>query len=382
MKFSKNTNPLVVTALESLVFLPRPSSLRYFWNFGSLLGLSLTLQLVTGILLAITFSGEVSISFSTVALVARDCGSSWVIRMIHANGARIFFFFIYLHIGRGVYYISYLFSHTWTVGVVIFLLTIGTAFLGYVLPWGQMSFWGASVITGLLRAVPYVGGEALAWVWGRGSVDNPVLVRFFSLHFFLPFLIRALRAIHLIYLHTTGSGNPLGLTLNCDKLNFHPYFSVKDLLGVFLVLTGLIYVVGFVPWFLGDPENFIKANPILTPIHIKPEWYFLFAYAILRSIPSKLGGVLALVFSVVILVLFVFQTGAKFRGLVYYGPLKFYFWRWVNRVFLLTWIGARPVEEPYIFTGQIFSVYYFLYYFLNFGFLVIWDNLLNKIDLS
>lgn len=376
MQIKKLNNPIVRTLGSSLVFLPTPAGIRYFWNFGSLLGLCLSLQLITGILLAITFSCERSISFYAVIITSRDCLSGWIIRIFHANGARMFFFFLYIHIGRGVYYMSFNYSHTWIIGVIIFLLTMGTAFLGYVLPWGQISFWGASVITGLLSALPLIGEEAVTWLWGRVSVDNPVLVRFFSLHFLLPFVISAMVMTHLIFLHQTGSRNPLGVKSNIDKLTFHPYFTFKDLLGFSVALTAISYIVGFTPWLLGDPENFIKANSILTPIHIKPEWYFLFAYAILRSIPRKLGGVFALVFSVIALLVFVRQTDTKFQGLSFYGPLKFYYWMWVNSVLLLTWIGARPVEEPYILTGQILSVVYFTYFFFNYPMVKIYDKCL------
>ena len=264
---------------------------------------------------------------------------------------------------------------TWNLGVVIILLVIATAFLGYVLPWGQMSFWGATVITGLFSVIPLVGGDVVIWLWGGFTVDNPTLTRFFTLHFLLPFIVRAAVILHLVFLHETGSGNPLGNRLNISKVRFHPYFRVKDLMGVVVAMLGLGYIVFFIPWTLGDPENFIPANPLVTPLHIQPEWYFLFAYAILRSIPNKLGGAVALGAAILILLIIPLYKEIKFRGLAFYRVSKFYFWTWVIRVILLTWIGARPVEEPYIFTGQVLSVYYFSYYFVNYWILKVYDSI-------
>lgn len=361
----------------SLVDLPSPSNLSYFWNFGSLLGLSLIVQILTGLFLAINFSADVTISFEAVSHLRRDVRHGWLARMFHANGASMFFFFLYLHVARGVYYFSYWFRETWNLGVVIILLVMATAFLGYVLPWGQMSFWGATVITGLFSVIPFVGGEVVMWLWGGFTVDNATLTRFFSLHFLLPFVIAGAVLLHLIFLHERGSRNPLGGSLNARKVRFHPYFSVKDVLGAVAAFLGVSYVVFFFPWTLGDPENFIPANPLVTPLHIQPEWYFLFAYAILRSIPNKLGGAVALGLAIVILFILPFQRSFKFRGLGFYSLAKFYFWAWVVRVVLLTWIGARPVEEPYILTGQLLSAFYFSYYFLNYWVLRGLDSMLN-----
>lgn len=361
----KQRNPVIRIVSGSLVDLPSPSNIRYFWNFGSLLGLSLGVQILTGLFLAIRFSADTLISFERVARISRDVNFGWLIRMFHANGASIFFFFLYLHVARGVYYGSYHFAETWNIGVILLLLVMATAFLGYVLPWGQISFWGASVITGLFSALPLIGGEVVVWLWGGFSVDNPTLVRFFSLHFLLPFIIAALVMVHLLFLHETGSRNPLGVAFRGDKVRFHPYFTTKDLAGGAFRVLGLGYIVFYAPWILGDPENFIPANPLVTPLHIQPEWYFLFAYAILRSIPNKLGGVLALAGAVLILMIIPFQVRSKFRGCAFYRVNKLYFWCWVVRVILLTWIGARPVEEPYVVTGQFLSIFYFLYYFTN-----------------
>ena len=272
---------------------------------------------------------------------------------------------------------SYYYKETWNVGVVLLLLVMATAFLGYVLPWGQMSFWGATVITNLFRAIPFLGGDIVIWLWGGFRVDNATLTRFFSFHFLVPFIIAGVAVVHLVFLHETGSSNPLGIKIIQDKVSFSPYFLVKDLMGVFALLIGFFYIVLEYPWLLGDPENFISANPIVTPVHIQPEWYFLFAYAILRAIPNKLGGVLALAGAIIIFFLVPFQYKRKFRGLFFYPLNKIYFWSWVVRAILLTWIGMRPVEEPYIFVGQLLRVYYFLYFFVYSLILISWDKSLE-----
>jgi len=250
------------------------------------------------------------------------------------------------------------------VGVTILLLVIATAFLGYVLPWGQISFWGATVITNLFSAIPYLGTDIVYWLWGGFAVDNATLTRFFALHFLLPFIIRGLSIVHLLFLHTTGSRNPLGVNRNLDKTPFHPYFSYKDLMGIVIFGMIYIYICLQAPWILGDPENFIPANPLVTPVHIQPEWYFLFAYAILRSIPNKLGGVVALALAVMVLYIIPFYGVNKFKSLTFYPIGKRIFWFLVAIVILLTWIGARPVEEPYVITGQILTVLYFIHYLL------------------
>ena len=359
------------------VSLPVPSSLTRMWNFGSLLGLCLVTQIATGLFLAIHYSCDMSLAFERVSHIRRDVNNGWLLRIFHANGARFFFICIYLHISRGVYYGSFHLKETWVAGVVILFLLIGTAFLGYVLPWGQMSFWGATVITNLASAIPFIGNEVVFWLWGGFSVANATLTRFFTLHFLLPFVLAALRAIHLLYLHQTGSSNPLGVSRNLDKSPFHPYFSLKDLFG-FVVFFSLISAICFLfPWDIGDPENFIPANPLVTPVHIQPEWYFLIAYAILRSIPNKLGGVVALAISIIILIICPFIYKRKFRGYVFYPLNKFLFWLHINIWILLTWLGARPVEDPYILLGQILSVIYFSYYFFSFLIQNIWDKILN-----
>nr|AQT00820.1 cytochrome b [Anabas testudineus] len=356
----RKTHPLVKIANDALIDLPTPVNISAWWNFGSLLGLCLGAQIVTGLFLAMHYAADTTTAFSSVAHICRDVNYGWLIRNLHANGASFFFICIYLHIGRGLYYGSYLYKETWNTGVILLLLVMMTAFVGYVLPWGQMSFWGATVITNLLSAIPYVGNTLVQWIWGGFSVDNATLTRFFAFHFILPFIITAVVIIHLLFLHETGSNNPVGLNPNVDKIPFHPYFSLKDILGFVTVLTALITLSLFSPNLLGDPDNFTPANPLVTPPHIKPEWYFLFAYAILRSIPNKLGGVIALLASILVLMAVPFLHTCKQRSLTFRPLSQLIFWTLVADVFVLTWIGGMPVESPYIVIGQIASALYFL----------------------
>lgn len=342
--------------------LPSPSRFSTMWNFGSLLGLCLVIQIVSGLFLAIHYSCDIRLAFERVSHISRDVNWGWFLRIAHANGASFFFICLYIHIARGLYYGSFNFKEAWLVGVLILFLVIGTAFLGYVLPWGQISFWGATVITNLASAVPLIGNEIVIWLWGGFSVRNATLTRFFALHFLLPFILCAISATHLVFLHETGSSNPLGVNSNLDKSPFHPYFSTKDAVGFLVFFLVYMYICLQAPWDLGDPENFIPANPMVTPVHIQPEWYFLFAYAILRSIPSKLGGVLALVGSILILVIIPFYGNSRFKSRGFLPARKVCFWGLVVIVALLTWIGARPVEEPYILTGQLLTGAYFLYF--------------------
>ena len=378
MKQLKNISPVTKIIFGSVVELPTPSRISTIWNFGSLLGLCLILQIVTGLFLAMHYSNDVTLAFESVRHICRDVNYGWLLRILHANGASFFFICLYLHVGRGLYYGSYYFRHTWLVGVLILFAVIAAAFLGYVLPWGQISFWGATVITNLFSAIPYLGGDLVLWMWGGFAVAGPTLTRFFSLHFLIPFVVAAIRAVHLLFLHQTGRGNPLGLNRNFDKLRFHPYFSIKDLVGFFLLLIILNFLCLLSPWVLGDPENFIPANPLVTPVHIQPEWYFLIAYAILRSIPNKLGGVIALALSIAILIICPFLPRSNLRGLSFYPLRKIIFWVQINIVILLTWIGARPVEAPYIIIGQILSIIYFSYYFFQPIIIIFWDSLLKK----
>nr|QIT06554.1 cytochrome b [Ptenothrix huangshanensis] len=361
----RKTHPLIKIINNSLVELPTPLNISAWWNMGSLLGLCLIIQILTGLFLAMHYASDTSLAFSSVVYIMRDVNYGWLLRTVHANGASFFFICLYLHVGRGMYYSSFFFLETWSIGVLILFLVMGTAFVGYVLPWGQMSFWGATVITNLLSAIPYLGTEMVQWVWGGFAVDNATLTRFFSLHFLLPFVIAAMVMIHLLFLHQTGSSNPIGLNSNFEKISFHPFFSFKDILGFILMVMALILLTLINPYLLGDCENFIPANPLVTPVHIQPEWYFLFAYAILRSIPNKLGGVIALVLSIAILFILPFSQTSKTRGIQFYTINQMMFWIMLNTVIMLTWIGARPVEEPYIFLGQTLTVVYFLYFILN-----------------
>nr|AER36124.1 cytochrome b [Thunnus orientalis] len=355
----RKTHPLLKIANDALVDLPTPSNISAWWNFGSLLGLCLISQILTGLFLAMHYTPDVESAFASVAHICRDVNFGWLIRNLHANGASFFFICIYFHIGRGLYYGSYLYKETWNIGVVLLLLVMMTAFVGYVLPWGQMSFWGATVITNLLSAVPYVGTTLVEWIWGGFSVDNATLTRFFAFHFLFPFVIAAMTILHLLFLHETGSNNPIGLNSNADKISFHPYFSYKDLLGFVILLVALASLALFSPNLLGDPDNFTPANPMVTPPHIKPEWYFLFAYAILRSIPNKLGGVLALLASILVLMVVLFLHTSKQRTLTFRPVSQFLFWTLIADVAILTWIGGMPAEQPFIIIGQVASVLYF-----------------------
>nr|YP_009917628.1 cytochrome b [Palaemon serratus]QLM01501.1 cytochrome b [Palaemon serratus] len=373
----RKSHPLFSIANGALVDLPTPTNISTLWNFGSLLGLCLMIQIVTGLFLAMHYTADVDLAFSSVAHICRDVNYGWLLRTMHANGASFFFICLYSHIGRGMYYGSFLYTQTWCMGVIILFLVMATAFLGYVLPWGQMSFWGATVITNLMSAIPLVGTDLVQWIWGGFAVGNATLTRFFTFHFLLPFIVAASSMVHILFLHQTGSNNPLGISSQLEKVPFHPYFSFKDIVGFVVLLTALTVLTLLTPYLLGDPDNFIPANPLVTPAHIQPEWYFLFAYAILRSIPNKLGGVIALVMSVSILFILPFTHKAKFRSLSFYPVNQFMFWSMVVIVMLLTWIGARPVEDPFILTGQILTAAYFSFYLINPLTLLAWDKLMN-----
>nr|AZZ71702.1 cytochrome b [Holbrookia lacerata] len=378
MTIMRKSHPIIKIVNNSFIDLPAPSNISAWWNFGSLLGVCLIIQILTGLFLAMHYTADITSAFSSVAHICRDVQYGWLIRNIHANGASMFFICIYLHIGRGLYYGSYMFKETWNIGVVLLLLVMATAFVGYVLPWGQMSFWGATVITNLLSAIPYVGTTLVEWIWGGFSVDNATLTRFFTFHFLLPFAIIGVTMMHLLFLHETGSNNPTGLTSNIDKVPFHPYFSYKDLLGALILIVILLALALFSPNLLGDPENFSPANPLVTPPHIKPEWYFLFAYAILRSIPNKLGGVLALLFSILILMLVPLLHTSKQRSNSFRPISQTTFWLLISNILILTWIGGQPVEHPFIIIGQLASTTYFLLFLLIMPTTAVLENKLLK----
>jgi len=348
------------------VDLPTPASISLFWNVGSLLGMCLVIQVLTGLLVSIHYTSNIDLAFNSVVHIIRDVNIGWILRLIHFNGASLFFIIVYIHVGRGIFFSSFLTKPmVWNTGIVIVLLLIGTAFLGYVLPWGQMSFWGATVITNLLSAIPYLGKIIVEWLWGGFSINNATLTRFYSLHFLLPFVLIALVLFHLMFLHISGSSNPLGTNSNLDKISFHPFFSSKDILGFLVVLIMFFMLVLKFPLLLGDPENFNMANPLNTPIHIQPEWYFLFAYAILRSIPNKLGGVIALLASILILGTLALSK-TNFLSMKFYIFKKVIFWVLVNNFLILTWIGANPVEVPFEMIGQFIRLLYFLNYIMFF----------------
>nr|WMV00241.1 cytochrome b [Kikihia sp. 'westlandica north'] len=376
-KPTRQNHPLIKIINNSLIDFPAPSNLSYWWNFGFVLGLCLMIQIMTGLFLSMHYNANIMNAFESLSHICRDVNYGWILRVIHANGASLFFICVYMHVGRGLYYGSFKYIETWSIGVIMLLMLMATAFLGYVLPWGQMSFWGATVITNLLSAIPYLGSMLVNWIWGGFAVDNATLTRFYSFHFILPFIVLSLTIIHLLYLHTTGSNNPLGINSNNDKVPFHPYFSIKDIMSLIILMIIFFMLVMLEPYMLGDPDNFIPANPLVTPKHIQPEWYFLFAYAILRSIPNKLGGVIALFMSIFILMFVPLLNNSNFMGLNNYPINQIMFWYMVIILILLTWIGARPVELPYINFGMFLTLMYFSYFIIDPMIKSIWDKLIS-----
>jgi len=361
------SHPLLSLVNGYLVDSPQPSNLSYLWNFGSLLGFCLVIQIITGVTLAMHYNPSVLEAFNSVEHIMRDVNNGWLIRYLHSNTASAFFFIVYLHIGRGLYYGSYRAPRTlvWTIGTVIFILMMATAFLGYVLPYGQMSLWGATVITNLMSAIPWVGQDIVEFIWGGFSVNNATLNRFFALHFVLPFVLAALALMHLIALHdSAGSGNPLGVSGNYDRLPFAPYFIFKDLITIFLFIVVLSVFVFFMPNVLGDSENYVMANPMQTPPAIVPEWYLLPFYAILRSIPNKLLGVIAMFSAILILLVMPFTDLGRSRGLQFRPLSKFAFFAFVANFLILMQLGAKHVESPFIEFGQISTVLYFSHFLI------------------
>jgi ubiquinol-cytochrome c reductase cytochrome b subunit len=349
-----------------LVDSPLPSNLTYNYNYGSLLGVSLVIQIITGVTLAMHYTASIDSAFSSVEHVMRDVNFGYVCRYVHANVASYFFVLIYLHISRGIYYGSYKRPRTqvWNIGVVIFLLTMAIGFLGYTLPWGSMSYWGATVITNLFSAIPWIGKDLVELLWGSFCVENPTLNRFFSLHYLLPFGLAGLVILHIISLHENGSSNPLGITSNLDRIPFHPYYTVKDIVGILVYLIVISITVYYLPNYLNHTDNYIKANPLVTPAHIAPEWYFLPFYAILRSIPDKLMGVIAMIGSILMLFLLNTLDKGKIRSSQFRPGMKMLFWLLISIMVILGYLGAKPVEEPYIVLGQIATVMYFGWFIL------------------
>lgn len=370
MTFRWNKQSILSIVNNHIVDYPTPINISYIWGFGSLSGIILGVQIVTGIFLAIHYTPQVDLAFLSVEHIIRDVNNGWFLRYLHANGASFFFIVVYIHMFRGLYYGSYAYPRgvLWCSGVVIFILIMATAFIGYVLPWGQMSFWGATVITNLVSAVPGVGEPIVQWLWGGFSVDNPTLNRFFSLHYLLPFVIAALAISHLVLLHSEGSNNPLGVSGKGNVISFYPYFYIKDLFGFILMFIVFSFFVFFYPNTLGHPDNYIAANPIVTPAHIVPEWYFLPFYAILRSIPHKLGGVIAILGAIVLLIFLPILNTSEVRSSFFRPLFRKFFWLFFVNGLLLGWIGQNVVEYPFVEIGQVCTVFYFsfLIFFIPF----------------
>lgn len=334
---------------------PTPQKISYFWNYGSLLGFCLLTQILSGLFLCFSYTANSTISFLVIDYIVRDIINGDIIRKVHAKGATIFFFFLYLHTGRNIYFNSFKKKiFVWNTGIVIFLIRMAIAFFGYVLPWGQMSYWGATVITNLFSVFPLIGKIVVEWLWGGFSVNKSTLTRFFGLHIVLPLILCLLVFLHLVFLHFTGSSNPIGIKK--FYLSFHPYWTIKDMVTVFISLGFLSIQIFLSPFFFMDSENFLEANFMVTPVHIQPEWYFLPAYAVLRSIPKKLGGVIGLL--MVFLIFFfkpMFSTNKFFNR----KNVKYIYWFWVSNIIGLLWIGSCVVEGLFIFCGQIFRFFYF-----------------------
>jgi ubiquinol-cytochrome c reductase cytochrome b subunit len=373
--------PIIATLENTLKKHPYPKNLSYWWNFGSIAGIALVIQILSGLFLAMHYVPNTQHAFDSVEHIMRDVNYGWLIRYIHAVGASMFFVALYAHIIRGLYYGSYKAPREilWWIGIIIFLLTMATAFMGYVLPWGQMSFWGATVITNLFSAIPVVGKSIVEWLWGGYSVDNPTLNRFFVLHFLMPFLIVGVVLLHLVALHTAGSNNPTGVPIKTkkDAIPFHPYFTIKDLLGfvVFFLIFG--YFLFFYPNALGHPDNYIPANPLVTPAHIVPEWYFLPFYAILRAVPDKLGGVLMMFGAIILLFFLPFLDRSQVRSGAYRPMFKKFFYLFVINFIFLGWLGKSPAEGWYIWASRITTFYYYAYFLIILPFLPKFERVLQ-----
>ncbi len=358
-----NKNDLLSFIDSHIIDYPTPINLNYMWSFGSTAGICLVIQIITGIFLAMHYTPHIVYAFSSVEHIMRDVNNGWLIRYLHANGASMFFIVVYCHIFRGLYFGSYMYprGRLWASGVAIFFIMMATGFMGYVLPWGQMSFWGATVITNLFSAIPFIGGSIVEWLWGGFSVDNATLNRFFSLHYLMPFVIAGLVIIHLSLLHSDGSNNPLGLNKSIDTVPFYPYFYVKDLLAFLILILFFSFFLFFAPNVLGHSDNYIPANPLVTPPHIVPEWYFLPFYAILRSIPDKLGGVAAMIGAILVLGLLPVFNFSEVRSSKFRPIFSIFYWLFTVNFLILGWIGQKPVESPYIEIGMGATLFYFLF---------------------
>ena len=379
------SHPLLKMVNSYVIDSPQPSNISYLWNFGSLLAFCLIIQIITGVTLGMHYTPSISEAFDSVEHIMRDVNNGWLVRYLHSNTASAFFFLVYLHIGRGLYYGSYKAPRTlvWTIGTVLFIAMMATAFLGYVLPYGQMSLWGATVITNLMSAIPWIGQDIVQFIWGGFSVNNATLNRFFALHFVLPFVLAALALMHLIALHdSSGSSNPLGVSGNYDRLPMHPYYIFKDLITIFLFIIVLSIFVFFMPNVLGDSENYVMANPMQTPPAIVPEWYLLPFYAILRSIPNKLLGVIAMFAAILALLIMPFTDLSKLRGNQFRPLSKIAFFIFVANFLILMQLGAKHVESPFIEFGQISTVLYFAHFIIIVPFVTLLENSLIDLSLS
>jgi len=384
MRAFKN-HPFLKLVNSYIIDSPQPTNISYLWNFGSLLLTCLVIQIITGVTLAMHYNPSIAEAFNSVEHIMRDVNNGWLIRYLHSNTASAFFFLVYLHIGRGIYYGSYRAPRTlvWAVGTIILIAMIGTGFLGYVLPYGQMSLWGATVITNLISAIPWIGQDIVEFIWGGFSVNNATLNRFFSLHFVLPFILIALVLMHVIALHdTVGSSNPLGTSGNYDRIPFAPYYLFKDLITILIFILVLSLFVFFSPNVLGDSENYIMANPMQTPAAIVPEWYLLPFYAILRSIPNKLLGVVAMFSALLIILTLPIVDLGKTKGLQFRPISKLAFYTFTVNFMMLLVLGAKHVESPYIELGQLSTAFYFSYFLIIFPITSLLENIFMYININ
>jgi len=382
--FRWNKDYLISVIDNHIIDYPSPINLNYAWSFGALAGICLVIQIVTGIFLAMHYTPHIDYAFSSVEHIMRDVNGGWLIRYMHANGASMFFIVVYSHIFRGLYYGSYMAprEHLWCSGVIIFFLMMGTAFMGYVLPWGQMSFWGVTVITNLASAIPFVGPSIVEWLWGGFSVDNATLNRFFSFHFVLPFVIAGLVIVHIALLHRDGSNNPLGVESSSDKISFYPYFYVKDLFSLMCFIVLFSVILFYYPNMLGHPDNYIPADSMSTPAHIVPEWYFLPFYAILRSIPDKFGGVAGMVGAILILLILPFTNTSCVRSSAFRPIYRQFYWLLVIDFLMLGWIGQEAVARPFVAIGQVATVFYFFFFIILFPLIGLIENSLMQTKVS